>query len=191
MKLEQYRKETLRTMPDLGSRTFDSLHMTVGMITELGEINDALETTEDMVDIVNLSEEIADLRWYMSNYANLYSFEFKDTPQIPCSAGELIQWEDYEDAYFDMMKYTILLLDMDKKSFAYGKSFQTAYRIDIFTYLNNAFLHFAKYWSIDLEEAMELNIAKLRARFPDKFDTDKAINRDLDVERKILEGNIN
>ena len=38
-------------------------------------------------------------------------------------------------------------------------------------------------WDDDLEK----NIAKLRARYPDKFDSDRAMNRDLDLERQILE----
>lgn len=38
------------------------------------------------------------------------------------------------------------------------------------------------------EEAFERNIAKLRARYPDKFTEDKAINRDLAAERRALEG---
>jgi NTP pyrophosphatase (non-canonical NTP hydrolase) len=33
------------------------------------------------------------------------------------------------------------------------------------------------------------NIAKLRARFPDKYSDDAANNRDLDTERKVLETN--
>ena len=37
------------------------------------------------------------------------------------------------------------------------------------------------------EEAMETNIKKLKARYPEKFTEDKAINRNLEVERKILE----
>jgi len=37
------------------------------------------------------------------------------------------------------------------------------------------------------EEVMEINIAKLRARFPEKFTEENAINRDLDRERAILE----
>lgn len=37
------------------------------------------------------------------------------------------------------------------------------------------------------EEIMEMNIAKLRARYPDKFTEEKAIDRDLDTERKALE----
>lgn len=42
---------------------------------------------------------------------------------------------------------------------------------------------------IDIFEAMETNIAKLRARYGEKFSTEKANNRDLKTERSILEGN--
>lgn len=38
------------------------------------------------------------------------------------------------------------------------------------------------------EEVMETNIAKLKARYGDKFSENSAVNRDLDTERKILEG---
>lgn len=41
---------------------------------------------------------------------------------------------------------------------------------------------------ISLSKVMDRNIAKLKARYPDKFDSDKAINRDLDEERRVLEG---
>lgn len=37
------------------------------------------------------------------------------------------------------------------------------------------------------EQVMEKNIAKLRARYGDKFTSEKALNRDLETERKILE----
>lgn len=42
--------------------------------------------------------------------------------------------------------------------------------------------------SISFEEGQRNNIAKLKARFPDKFSEHSANNRDLDVERKVLEG---
>lgn len=38
------------------------------------------------------------------------------------------------------------------------------------------------------EEVQERNIAKLKKRFGDKFTEGKAINRDVEAERKILEG---
>ena len=38
----------------------------------------------------------------------------------------------------------------------------------------------------DFEETGEININKLKVRFPDKFDSEKAINRDLDKEAETL-----
>ncbi len=40
---------------------------------------------------------------------------------------------------------------------------------------------------ITFEECMQTNTDKLKARYGDKFSSDSAISRDLDVERKILE----
>lgn len=42
--------------------------------------------------------------------------------------------------------------------------------------------------NISLGDVMATNIAKLKARFPDKFTEDAANVRDLDAERKVLEG---
>lgn len=39
-----------------------------------------------------------------------------------------------------------------------------------------------------MNDALERNVAKLKARFGDKFDSGKALNRDLEAERKALEG---
>lgn len=43
----------------------------------------------------------------------------------------------------------------------------------------------------DWANILNTNIAKLRARYPEKFTSEHAINRDLDTERKILEGGSN
>lgn len=43
----------------------------------------------------------------------------------------------------------------------------------------------------DWEEALQTVINKLRARYPDKFTNENAINRDLNNERKILEDGAN
>lgn len=41
---------------------------------------------------------------------------------------------------------------------------------------------------VTLEQVMAINIAKLTKRYPEKFTEEAALNRDLDGERKILEG---
>lgn len=40
-----------------------------------------------------------------------------------------------------------------------------------------------------MQQAMEMNIAKLEKRYGDKFSKEKALNRDLDAERQVLENN--
>ncbi len=40
---------------------------------------------------------------------------------------------------------------------------------------------------VNLADVAEKNIAKLRARYPDKFTEHDALNRDIDNERRILE----
>ncbi len=44
-----------------------------------------------------------------------------------------------------------------------------------------------KNFDIDLEEVYAANIAKLAARYPEKFTTDAALNRDLEAESNVLE----
>lgn len=41
---------------------------------------------------------------------------------------------------------------------------------------------------IKFEDVMDRNITKLKARYGEKFSEEKAEHRDLDSERKILEG---
>ncbi len=45
--------------------------------------------------------------------------------------------------------------------------------------------------NIDLKQVMQTNINKLKQRFPEKFTTDNANNRDLRAEREILESELN
>jgi hypothetical protein len=45
-----------------------------------------------------------------------------------------------------------------------------------------------KFFKTSMESVWEKNIAKLKARYPQKFTEECAINRNLNVERKILEG---
>jgi hypothetical protein len=39
---------------------------------------------------------------------------------------------------------------------------------------------------IELDDLLHANLDKLKLRYPDKFDTDKAINRNLEAERNLL-----
>lgn len=187
MKLEQYRKETPRTLADLGNMHLNSLHMTVGMMTELTEIVECFVKLGDAgYDMINLGEEVADAMWYMSNYATIQEVEFETL-----SFDDLLELAGTQDEFvapFDLMFiFAGRLLDYDKKMFAYGKFYNPDLKQDNFAGLWSALQCFCHEYDIDLEDCMEKNIAKLRARFPEKFTSEHAINRDLVKERQILE----
>lgn len=86
-----------------------------------------------------------------------------------------------------MYKKTSLLLDIMKKKIFYNKPIVDIKFIEIVNDLMLLTIKFAEYHDIDMEKSMEINIAKLKARYGDKFTSNRAINRDLKVERDILE----
>lgn len=78
-------------------------------------------------------------------------------------------------------------LDALKKAIYYGKELDKVNLAeemgDILWYCATALDELG----VSFEEVMEKNIAKLEARYPEKFTEEKAENRDLEVERGILE----
>ena len=80
------------------------------------------------------------------------------------------------------------LLDAYKKHFAYGKQLDVVNvgeeLADIMWYISNL----CRMLNLDLEDVLQKNIDKLKARYPEKFDEKNALNRDLTKERAILEG---
>lgn len=183
MNIEQFRKDTLRTLPDLGSLLHNSLHMTVGIMTEVSEIQSAFEKAkylDGQIDNVNLAEEWADVMWYMANYANIHGLRIYD------KAAE--NYDIHRDFWPEIIIHSGDLLDLDKKYLAYGKEPEHEKRQFIFDSLNYYVVKFANFYNIDIEETLERNINKLKTRYPEKFDVEKAVNRNLEEERLVLEG---
>lgn len=79
------------------------------------------------------------------------------------------------------------LADAYKKHFAYKKPLDEVNCKeelgDLMWYISN--LCMLKDWDID--DILDKNIKKLSARYPDKYSDHNASNRDLNVERQILE----
>ncbi len=80
------------------------------------------------------------------------------------------------------------LIDVYKKNLAYGKDIDITNVKEEIGDLMWYIAGFCKYNNFDLTEILQTNIEKLKQRYPDKFDSKRAINRDLTKEREILEG---
>lgn len=165
----------------------DSLfHSVLWIQTEMWEIFEAvfIKWKNKEIDVVNLKEELWDVMWYIAiacNQLDLYDFEF---------GKQYLDGKDFDninDFLFYMNDISINLLDWMKKSLFYVKEYDISKLetqiISMLWYMTNL----VKFIDWDLERICTINIEKLRARYPEKFTTDYAVNRDLDKERSILE----
>ena len=78
------------------------------------------------------------------------------------------------------------LLDQLKKHIYYGRELN---KLNLFEETGDLLWYLATLadeLGFDFEDAMKKNLEKLKARYGDKFTTEKAINRDLDEELKSL-----
>lgn len=191
MKFEEYREQTKRTLPDMGSVILNSVHMVLGMSSELTELITAIEKE----DRINVGEELTDIAWYVSNYCNIRNISLKSTPE----ASAIIKMKStvlplnparIDRKVLELTRGISELTDYDKKEFAYQREETSTikakreYQIE-FTIFNLNKLY--PMFGLDAEVCMRNNIDKLRSRYPDKFDADKALNRNLDLERIELE----
>jgi NTP pyrophosphatase (non-canonical NTP hydrolase) len=136
------------------------------MLTEVAElmINDS-ET--------NLVEECGDVLWYAAIICD--EFKIETAPH------------GYHVATEDVIIVVSEIADQAKRAMFYGASpneIATSGAISMVLQWVTQQLG-----SIPIESCFERNIAKLKKRFPDKFDSSKALNRDIVSERKALEGN--
>jgi len=179
MDLITYQEQTLRTLPKLGSPINDSLHMTVGIMTEIAEIVDIMVSDYDPNKI---KDELGDVMWYLSNYSNLLGVALSDLKEGLAWFTRL----DVQSNIDGLLLSPSKLLDMDKKTFAYGKVYTKADKVNVMMSVFYYATKLAEEHQVDLSEAMDLNIKKLRVRFPDKFVSEQAINRNVEKENKVF-----
>ncbi len=187
MQFKEYRELTTRTLPDIStsliSPLINSIHMILGMGSEIEELYEAI----DNGDFVNVGEELSDGNWYAANYCNIHKIEPELEPFTPHDQPLEVNIPALKEAVVELVKVVSKLQDLDKKLLAYRRPVMHETRKEaIELYL--AILHSAYIFAgVDAEKSMENNINKLIKRFPDKFSTYLANNRDLAAERIELE----
>lgn len=166
MELREYQLQAKRTCPTIGDIKLDLSHMVLGMNSELSELSDAIEKD----DIVNQSEELADIAWYVANYCTFRNIDL----------SSLVDKINSTDLAYCIQELT----DKVKKFIAYDKPIG---RQDEIILLCNIVTLLSVQCPITLKRALDNNINKLKIRYPEKFTVENALNRDLDSERKELE----
>lgn len=210
MNAKEYSALALRTANSLGSQMKDTFHATLGMAGESGEIVDILKKVYAYgkpLDRIKLLEEIGDLMWYVNLYVSQaekiglpYTFD-------NC-VGDLNR--EFNDSTADLSeeeRQRVMLAVASKILTDAGRANLRGDKIEVrdkFGYVDAPEYHLVLGYVLDvidnasylvylmgssLVEVFEMNIRKLETRYPDlRFEADKAINRDVDAEQKVLQG---
>lgn len=158
------------------------LHASLGILTEIEEILPNYKNNILINDINHqgsISEEISDVAWYIAIFFREYKILFEsENIQSSRNSGDILN---------DIIISTIKMLDPLKKKLFYNKNINDYTFIETSIKLYSLVLEFCYINNIDIDNSLEKNIAKLKARYGEKFSSDKAINRNLDIEKNILE----
>ncbi len=175
MKLKQYMQDCQRTLSDLGSLKLNLSHMAMGMSSEINELSTAIRQN----DKVNIGEELADICWYAGNLSTMIGIgDIND--EITFKEDDNRTLEDF----ISLCNNTI------KRYVAYDKTIDGGEEIWLQMYIDAIFKNIeilCLLYDLNFEQILENNIDKLKIRFPDKFTTTDALNRDLIAEYKELE----
>ena len=177
MNIHEFKEQCKRTCPSLeGGIKLDLAHMVLGMNTEIVELREAIRNK----DSVNIQEELSDFLWYFCNYKTFRGYSEYNYKEQEHVSNPMIVYKLYDRV--------AELQDLIKKFVAYNKQINIEVELFLLNEIYEYILTIAYSYSADIEEGLERNIAKLKVRFPEKFDESLAINRNVEVERKILEG---
>lgn len=196
MTIEKYVEGALRTesprnpitkeVEDLGL-SGRLAHAIIGINTEVGEVNLATVGKRwDNYDRVNILEEIGDIKWYLAVASDILPDFTMDTPLV-----ELLPEGDFDEVLNTLSNRAIEMLDLIKKTMFYGKPLDTSKVIKHLNEINNMCGIIISGFSSTESAVLSTNLAKLSARYPEKFTDFDADNRDLKKERTILEEGAN
>lgn len=189
----EYQTNAPNTKADLRLEAYEGSHMSLGLFTELGELQTSIYTTlygnPDDVDITNVKEEIGDTLWYYACLSTIASFNMETLASASITELEIPEFRDLQRTNHLLIVYTSEIADCYKKLLAYREPVSygklQSYMIAVLKLINNI----CRFYSLDINNVMYVNIAKLAARYPNKFRAFNAVQRDLDKERKTLEDN--
>lgn len=165
---------------------FNGLHATMGIITEIQEL---IEWNSDKV---GKTEEIADITWYLAIFGREFNIEaLPNAKKMDITYNILSKiWKKQANRLLVLKMYdkSSIMLDIYKKKTFYGKEVDAEVLKTLTNDVLELVITYCKLHDISIHEAFNKNINKLKKRYGDKFNTQGAINRDIEAERDILEG---
>jgi len=177
--LNEYQSLAFRTCKEFTEDYAKNLaHMTLGMCSELEEFVEAI----DNQNMVNLSEELSDIYWYIAGYCTFRNYKLQDIYNMSLTT----EIEKVEDFFLPIYK----LSDIAKKAMVYNKEIDIEKEQNYLIWLVKGIDRIASLAQVDTNVGLTNNINKLKIRFPEKYSDENAINRNLEQEYESLKQNV-
>ena len=172
--LTEYQVGAVRTMPDLSVER-QTLHCIMGMMGEAGEV---MEVPYD--DRERRIKEMGDCMWYSAILFYIYGEDFASA------------WKEAEETYDPTHSHrsceekavvmAAKLTDIIKKCEFYGTPIIWADLRPLALGYLSALSAMCSKTGVMILSVGQINLNKLKARYPEKFDADLAVNRNTDAE---------
>lgn len=151
------------------------LHAALGLTTEFAE----LITSEDRT---NLKEEIGDLLWYCAILADYLGLNFNEVTLAADTDVLEGHIHELQSVFFAIGEIN----DTIKRACFYGVELDRDRLAKNLGLVLLTIEYAIRHEKLTLEQCMEANIAKLKKRYPVRFTTEAAVNRDLEGEKEVL-----
>lgn len=191
MDLKEYEKNVLITESNdfslirgrIDDRMIRLLHAGLGLSSELSELEAAMNKYP--MDHVNISEEAGDLYWYYAVAISALGMDHREISEYELS---LFGNETVVDTVASVVWSVGEFNDLLKKHLMYGRELNMEKLKTNLTQLYMNICGICVACGKTPSQVRETNIAKLKVRFGQKFTEAAALNRNLEKERKVLEG---
>jgi len=187
-----YQNNAIRTLPRLGHKDKDLFHMGLGVKTEMGEILDIFKKNiayNKEIDLVNLSEEFGDMMWYVANTCNILGAQL-DVDSDSCTPFSIASLDPsiYRlDRYCNtLFEFTLINVESQTRRSDIDNAYYFSMIIDTCNIIYHVIKHLCKDYGFDFNNVLDTNIKKLKLRYPDNFSNEKALNRNINKERDLL-----
>lgn len=179
-------------------RNIRLIHASAGITSEIAELLELQDKAfrEEMgqvvLDRVNLMEECGDILWYVGIACDALNCTDTVAAEKDYKINKIKYDYDLANSVYStaatLAMHAGVFADLAIKKFCfYGKPFNADPLIERLTSIHSLVQALLQESGYTLEDARERNIAKLKARYGEKFSEAAALERNLDTERKILE----
>jgi hypothetical protein len=188
MNFKEYVENALRTCPvqplSIEADTQIILHSAVGLMGELVELEHAYTTD-------NFKEEVGDLWWYFAIGVDALA---RNGIAIPYA---LFPHSMDRSVLVHSRIHASTILDMAKRMVWYRAEFKTRLKTgstvaialeESYGQMMACLTKLTDEAGMTEQECWEMNVRKLKARYPQGFSGKKALNRDLEKEKSAMDG---